>query len=478
MSSPAWERHYARKLAVSDTLIVVCSVAAAHWLRFGASAIELRIPFAERGDFMLAYTSLSALIALVWAMMLAVGGTRDKKLFGTGVEEYRRIVNATFLVFGAFAVVAFLMKAEIGRGYLLYALPIGLSLLLLSRWLWRGRLHRQRARGKNSYRTLIVGEIAKCEHVAREIMRSHENGLRIAGVVTDRPDQLDLVRDIEIVAGYENLLKAADDLDVDTVIMTSADVLSPEHIRDLGWQLEDRRIDLIVTAALTDVAGPRIHTRPVAGLPLIHVDYPSFSGPKQLAKRLFDITGSLLLILLFSPVMIVVAVAVKLGSKGPVFYSQERIGLNGEPFPMFKFRSMVQGADDQLQSLLDQQGTSGKPLHKVENDPRITSVGRFIRKYSLDELPQLFNVLVGTMSLVGPRPQRAAEVALYRSSHHRRLLVKPGITGLWQVSGRSNLGWEDAIRLDLYYVENWSFAGDLVLLGRTLRAVVASEGAH
>ncbi|MCA1305494.1 exopolysaccharide biosynthesis polyprenyl glycosylphosphotransferase [Microbacterium esteraromaticum] len=230
--------------------------------------------------------------------------------------------------------------------------------------------------------------------------------------------------------------------------------------------------------SLTDVAGPRIHTRPVAGLPLIHVEYPRFEGRQRLAKRSFDIIGSLALIVLFAPVMAAVAVAVKATSKGPVFYSQERVGLRGKPFRMFKFRSMIVGADDHLQSLLDQQGTSDQPLFKVTDDPRITPVGRFIRRYSLDELPQFFNALLGTMSLVGPRPQRAAEVELYDDDAHRRLHMKPGITGLWQVGGRSDLSWNDAIRLDLYYVENWSVASDVIVVARTAAAVVKPSGAH
>ena len=184
-----------------------------------------------------------------------------------------------------------------------------------------------------------------------------------------------------------------------------------------------------------------------------------------------------MLIALGSPIMLAVAIAVKMSSPGPIFYWQERIGLRGQPFHMFKFRSMVQGADDQLQSLLDAQGTADRPLFKVINDPRITPVGRFIRRYSLDELPQFFNVLRGEMSLVGPRPQRESEVALYDAVAHRRLFMKPGISGLWQVSGRSDLDWDDAIRLDLYYVENWSMAGDVAILWRTISTVVAARGA-
>lgn len=196
-----------------------------------------------------------------------------------------------------------------------------------------------------------------------------------------------------------------------------------------------------------------------------------------MAKRTFDITVAGILLVLLSPIFLVLALLVRVTSPGPVFYRQERIGLRGTTFNMLKFRSMKINADAELQSLLDAQGSSAKPLFKVSNDPRITPVGRVLRKYSLDELPQLLNVIGGTMSLVGPRPQRAGEVALYDDAAHRRLYVSPGMSGLWQVSGRSNLTWEESIRLDLYYVENWSLMTDVVILFKTFKAVFAGTGA-
>jgi exopolysaccharide biosynthesis polyprenyl glycosylphosphotransferase len=259
----------------------------------------------------------------------------------------------------------------------------------------------------------------------------------------------------------------------DTVINTSSDELTPVRVRELSWSLEPGRQHLIVAPSLTDVGGPRIHTRPVAGLPLIHVETPRYEGRKRFSKRAFDILGSGLILLVASPILLVVALLVKFTSPGPVLYRQERIGLNGEPFNMLKFRSMRVNADAELAALLAQQGTSDRPLFKVQNDPRLTRVGATLRKFSLDEFPQLINVFRGDMSLVGPRPQREGEVALYDSAAKRRLIVQPGMTGLWQVSGRSALSWEDAIRLDLYYVENWSLMGDVIILWRTIRAVVA-----
>jgi exopolysaccharide biosynthesis polyprenyl glycosylphosphotransferase len=264
---------------------------------------------------------------------------------------------------------------------------------------------------------------------------------------------------------------------VDAVVISAGVHMHPDELRSLGWELAARDIGMILAPALTDIAGPRIHTQPVAGLPLIHVSTPKLTGGKRVAKRSFDILIASFLLLVLAPVFLALALLVKTTSPGPIFYKQERVGLRGTTFNMLKFRSMKQDADAQLQSLLEAQGSAGKPLFKVEHDPRITPIGRVLRKYSLDELPQLLNVLGGSMSLVGPRPQRDLEVALYDDAAHRRLYVSPGMSGLWQVSGRSNLTWEESIRLDLYYVENWSLMGDVLILLKTFKAVFASTGA-
>ena len=478
LSARAWEKRYGRKLLITDSAVVVATVFTVQIARFGFTPEELAVRLTQETSFMLTYTLVSVVLIIAWLAALAIGDSRDPKIFGSGPSEYKRVVNLTLLTFGVFAIVSYAARAQVGRGFLLFALPVGLVLLLVSRWLWRKRLHRQRKLGRHIYRTLIVGDRAKSAHVAQQIMRDRFVGFGLVGAVTSRGSHTELAPGLDVVASYDELLGTIDAMKIDAVIMTSADAINPTRKREIGWELESRKVDLVVASALTDIAGPRIHIRQVADMPLIHVDYPSFTGRKYFSKRMFDLISSSLLILLLSPLMLVVAVAVKTTSRGPIFYNQERVGLRGKHFPMFKFRSMVQNADDQLQSLLDQQGTADKPLHKVENDRRITRFGRFIRRYSLDELPQLFNVFIGTMSLVGPRPQRDAEVELYQGYDHRRLLVKPGITGLWQVSGRSSLEWEDAIRLDLYYVENWSMTGDLILLLRTVRAVISAQGAH
>ena len=482
VASPAarvrrWQRLFAGLLSITDTIVIAIAVFGAQVARigFGEALVIAGVP---DDNVAVAYTFVSVVMVLGWALSLRLFGTRDHKIIGTGVVEYKRVTNATLAFFGAFAVLAYALQAPLGRSYLLVALPAGWALLVLSRWLWRKWLIGRRRRGRLLRHAVLVGDRASSIHVAQQIQRDPGCGLEIVGAVTEHGSTAALTDDIPVVGDWFHVLEIVDSVRADTVIVTGNHSLTPRELRELGWGLEERKASMIVAPALTDIAGPRIHSTPVAGLPLIHVDYPEFTGIHRFLKRSSDVLGALLLILVASPIMIAVAIAVKSTSPGPVFYGQERIGLNGTPFKMWKFRSMVVGADDHLRSLLDAQGTSDRPLFKIADDPRITPVGKFIRRYSLDELPQFFNVLAGSMSLVGPRPQVAAEVALYEGGAHRRLFMRPGISGLWQVSGRSDLDWDDAIRLDLYYVENWSLTGDLVILWRTLRAVLAKDGAY
>ncbi|MDQ0078471.1 exopolysaccharide biosynthesis polyprenyl glycosylphosphotransferase [Arthrobacter oryzae] len=283
------------------------------------------------------------------------------------------------------------------------------------------------------------------------------------------------------IVGYRpdarSIVDAITSCGADAVAVSAGVQLHPQTLRHLGWELASRNIGLIMAPALTDIAGPRIHTQQVAGLPLIHVTTPTLEGGQRVAKRLFDVLVSGLLIVLSLPVMALVATLVKVDSPGPVLFRQDRVGIEGKHFSMLKFRSMMVDAEQQLAGLKNRNEGSGL-LFKMKNDPRITRVGGVLRKFSLDELPQLFNIFVGSMSLVGPRPPLPSEVAEYEHDVRRRLLVKPGLTGLWQVSGRSNLSWQDSVRLDLYYVENWSLAGDLIILMKTFRAVFHGAGAY
>lgn len=462
-------RRYARRLAYTDLIILVATL-----LGFGTlvlPGLEVGLVWPD-GPGELPYSVPLAVIGVLWMLALAAFDTRDRHIVGHGVLEYRRVVDSTLFVFAAIVIVAFFLRIEVARTFFLFALPVGLSGLLLGRWWCRQWLRRRQATGEYVYRAVVLGEREKIAHVIKQIRSTHGTGYVIVGAVTPHGVS-DMIGDVPVLAPLHEAKEAIDATGADTLILTSADEINPTAIRRLGWAMAERDVSWVVAPALTDVAGPRIHAKPVAGLPLVHVDFPRLEGYRRFAKRTFDIVGSILLLILTSPIMLGAAIAVRLEGAGPVVYTQERVGRRGRMFAMFKFRSMVDGSDDQLASLLDLQGASAQPFFKVTDDPRITRVGRIMRRHSIDELPQLLNVLSGRMSLVGPRPQRPAEVELYDDVVERRLMVKPGMSGLWQVSGRSQLSPEDSIRLDLYYVENWSFTQDLHILFRTIKAVVA-----
>ena len=473
-----WQRAYASRLFITDFVIIVAMVLGSQVLWFGTRRSELRIPIESLSDFTVGYTLVSLSLIVLWMVALEFYSTRDHKTIGTGSTEYKRILDASARIFGLTAIAVFLLKVDLARGYFLTALPVGLLFLLVGRWGWRQWLVAQRREGRYVHRAIVVGEREKSVHVVTGVRRDVGAGIFPVGAITENGTVAqDLVDGVPVLGDFSQVLQAVDRSRADSVIFTGADNFGPRRLRELGWELQARKVDLIMAPALTDIAGPRIHARPVSGLPLIQVDFPAFEGTRHAAKRTFDIILSALGLIVLCPLFAWIVIAVRRDSDGPAFFSQERVGLNGRHFRMIKFRSMVTAAEDQLHSLVNQSEGNGV-LFKLKADPRVTRVGGFLRRCSLDELPQLVNVLLGHMSLVGPRPPLASEVALYEDYAERRLLVKPGITGLWQVSGRSDLSWDDSIRLDLYYVENWSLIGDVIILYRTVRAVVKPSGAY
>ncbi|MFV0633101.1 sugar transferase [Demequina sp.] len=455
-----WGTRYRAILRVTDTAVVVASV-------FGGTALWARLSGSTLGETYVA--SCTALVVL-WLGALVLFDTRSERVTGVGMAEFKRVWDASIALSAGIAFVVVLAPHVASPGTVIVTLPLGLTALLVTRVLWREWLKARRRTGEWCTRVLLVGSAESVDHIRGELSRAPSAGFRVVGVCTASDG-------VDVKTGA--IMAALDSTGADTVIVTSTDDLPPAKVKEISWSLEQGRHHLLLAPNITDVAGPRIHTRPAAGLPLIHVETPRLGRLQTLAKRVFDVLGAATLIVLLTPVFVVLALLVRSSSPGPVLYRQLRIGQHGEVFPMLKFRSMRVGADAELAGLLEAQGTGQTPLFKVKDDPRITPIGKVLRKFSLDELPQLFNVLGGTMSLVGPRPQVEAEVALYTSVARRRLLTRPGITGLWQVSGRSELDWEQAVRLDLYYVENWSMFTDLVILARTVKAVVApGESAH
>jgi exopolysaccharide biosynthesis polyprenyl glycosylphosphotransferase len=465
---------------ISDTVVLVWVVFGTQIFWFGTGNAQLSLLEDHRFSD-ISYWAFSTILILLWLWALSLSDSRSPRVIGSGTTEYARVAGASVRLFGAIAIVAFLFRIDIARGFLLISLPLGIVTLILVRWLWRQWLIAKRRNGGYTHRVLLVGSESSVAQIAHELQRTPGAGYLVAGACVPSGTTAGTIpgTDIPVVGDVASIQTALAATGADTVAVTSADELPPSKVKQISWGLEAGKQHLVLAPSIADVAGPRVHIRPVSGLPLIHIETPRFSLGQRVTKRTFDIVVTSLIVLLLSPVMLGVAIAVASTSPGPVIYRQQRIGLEGKPFTMRKFRSMRDGADDELAALLTAQGTSESPLFKVKDDPRITPVGRFIRKYSLDEFPQLFNVIGGWMSLVGPRPQVAAEVALYSDAARRRLLAKPGVTGLWQVSGRSALSWDEAVRLDLYYVENWSLVGDLTILLKTARAVLApGQTAH
>ncbi|MFY1695393.1 sugar transferase [Solwaraspora sp. WMMA2101] len=468
----ARQRAYVRAIAALDMSILCTAVLAGYLVRFGTE---------EATGAALSYVLVTPCLLIAWLASLKLLRCYDDRVLGYGADEYRRVITASLRLAGTVAIIGYVANVGISRGFLAVAFSVGTVGLVAGRFGARKYLHRRRAVGAGWFRkVLVVGDTPHVLELVHTLRREPYAGYRVVGACI--PDALlapvpQRLGDVPVAGSFRNIPDAAAATGADTVAVTASGELTATRLRRLGWQLEGTGIDLVLAPALTDVAGPRIHTRPVAGLPLIHVEAPEFRGTRKLVKGFVDRSVSLLALTVLLPVLTLIALAIKLDNRGPVIFKQVRVGQGGREFHVYKFRTMVVNADALLAELVAKNETDGL-MFKMRDDPRITRVGRFLRKFSLDELPQLANVLFGHMSLVGPRPPLPSEVARYDGDVARRLLVKPGMTGLWQVSGRSDLSWEDGIRLDLYYVENWSLASDLTILWKTFGAVVNGRGAY
>lgn len=470
-----WRRIYARRLWISDLLVLIWVVYGTQIAWFGLGAADLAISSGlVAGE--ISYWTFSTALILIWMLTLSLADTRDHRVIGAGSAEYARIARSSVTLFGVIAIIAFLTQVEVARGFLLISLPLGILILLFERWLWRQWLIAQRRSGAFSARVLLVGSRQSVVDIANELIRTPSAGYHVVGACVPGGAIADTIEgtDIPIIGSISALNQALDVTSADTVVVTSTDELPADKVKQISWSLEAGRQHLVLAPGIADIAGPRISSRPVAGLPLLHVETPRFSGGQRAAKRILDVTAASVGVALISPILLFLAMSIRLSSPGPVLFRQKRVGHGGREFTMLKFRSMVVDAEERLTALMDQDRDAGNAvLFKMKNDPRVTPIGRIMRRLSLDELPQLFNVIGGSMSLVGPRPPLPREVELYADHVHRRFLVKPGITGLWQVSGRSSLSWEESVRLDLSYVENWTLVGDIVILFKTARAALA-----
>lgn len=475
-----WKRKYRLRLLLVDAVGVAVAVTLAFYGRFALLAADG--PDAAESTSRAAVLSIA--LGVAWFVALGLQESRDISLVGVGSEEYRRVVAATAWVFGLAAVCSLLIQTPLSRGYLLIALSVGLIVLLTSRHLLRRDLGKRRTRGESMTRVIVLGKPDSVSVLSETLSRSTPAGYTVVGVCI--PDflgapgtQLDTPVGPLPVLGNEDSVEVALRLTgADALAITAVEHLGQERVRKLAWQLDSLAVDMIVVPGMTDIAGPRLKLRPIDNLPLFHVARSRREGPSLVGKRIFDVLLVLLSLPVVLPVLAVTAIAIKFDDGGPVLYRQVRVGQHGKPFRIFKLRTMAADADARKETELVAAGAAGGVFFKSAADSRITKVGRVLRKASLDELPQLLNVLGGSMSIVGPRPLVPGEGDSVEHFVQRRSLVKPGMTGLWQVSGRSDVSEEERIRLDHSYVDNWSGVQDLVIVARTIRAVLKREGAY
>ncbi|WKU02384.1 sugar transferase [Micromonospora soli] len=469
-----WQSRYVATLCLVDLMVSAGSAVVALSLRFGPATAE---PY-NRG-----YLWLTLALPFAWVLALTLNRAYESRHLFVGNDEYARVFQTGLAVTATLAVVSLAFDFRLARGYVIIAMPLITVAGVAMRYLVRQQLHRSWARGERLHRVILVGHELAVAEMTRRLRRECYHGLGVVGVCLPHPPAGNAEpRDgglPPILGTFADVPAAVTGAGADTVVVLSCPEMAGAALRRLGWQLERDDVDLIVASNLVDVAGDRTTVRPVDGLPMLHVEHPRLKGGRRVVKSVFDRVSALLLLILAAPVLLAIAglVRVSPGAGGPAIFRQVRVGKNGRPFRIYKFRTMYVDAEERLAELLDRNETDGE-LFKMRQDPRVTPVGRWLRRLSLDEVPQLVNVLKGDMSLVGPRPPLPREVANYPSDMRRRLVVKPGLTGLWQVSGRSDLSWEESIRLDLSYVENWSLTMDLAILVRTLSAVVRSSGAY
>lgn len=460
----AWKKIYLRRVLAIDVTVAIVAASAALSLRFGE-------------QFTVSYTILSILFPFFWGIVLTLAGAYDGRFFGTGSDEFRKVLNAGVSLTAGLAIISYITHNDLSRMFLLIAVPGATALDLVARFLLRKWLHAARDTGRYMHEVVAVGHESAVADLITELSRDRYHGMRVTAACLADPAGRDEVAGIPVVGGFDDVADVVRRCAADTVAVTTCPELDAAKLRGLAWELEKTGTDLCVAPSLLDVAGPRTTVRPTAGLTLLHVDHPQLSGARQVVKTLFDRIAAGAALILLSPVFLAVAVAIRMHDHGPALFIQTRVGKDGKPFRLFKFRTMVIDAEARLAQLRESNEHDGV-LFKMRQDPRITPIGIPLRKWSMDELPQLINVLLGHMSLVGPRPALPTEAAQYADHVRRRLVLKPGLTGLWQVNGRSDLSWEESVRLDLRYVENWSFALDLQILWKTISVIARGTGAY
>ena len=470
-----WEHRLLVSVVVADVVAVLVASAVA-WA-FRAESAEHSLAIATIG---VPYPVVSLVVVPVWLAALAMGGAYDRSLLGSSTDEYSKVATVAATLLTIVCAVSFLGGVALSRGLIAIFFPSLIAVAVLGRFVVRKALHRRRGDGRDLRRIVVVGDRNAARHLNEHLERACFAGYRVVGAYVPGGADADLDDDASmppVLGQPDQLVADLDAIDIDAIAVTGHGLFHSESLRSLAWRLHGTGIQLLMAPDLVDIAGPRIVSRPAGGLPMLLVEEPRTAGPAQLIKTVTERLLAIVMLVVLSPVFLTAALLVKLTSRGSVLYRQERVGRDGRLFQMLKLRSMVDGAHDRRDELVEQNEHDG-PLFKIKDDPRITPVGRYLRRFSIDELPQLWNVVRGDMALIGPRPPLPDEVALYGGDIARRLMVKPGITGLWQVSGRADVSWTEAVRLDLYYVENWSLTMDLAIIAKTAKAVVAGSGAY
>jgi exopolysaccharide biosynthesis polyprenyl glycosylphosphotransferase len=459
-----WPKRYLLNVVLCDLGCSVLGVLGAGQIRFG-------------GDVNGTYLFLSLAMPALWIGALWLAGGYDPRFIGTGSDEFRKVLNAGVGITAAMALFSYAVNLQLSRGYVVIALPSATLFDLIARYVIRKRLHKVRKSGQCMLSVVAVGHELAVANLVTELHRDRYHGLEVVGACVVRPGECDEMVGVPVYGGLNDVTGAVKFFAADTVAVLACPEMDGIRLRGLAWELEKTGTDLCVAPSLLDVAGPRTTIRPIAGLTLLHVDHPQLDGIRLIFKALFDRCVAAAALVMLAPLLLLFGFAIRLHDRGPALFTQTRVGKHGRVFRIYKFRTMVVDAEKHKAQLAARNEFDGI-LFKMREDPRVTAVGSYLRRWSIDELPQLINVFLGHMSLVGPRPALPDEAARYADHVLRRLVVKPGLTGLWQVNGRSDLSWEESVRLDLRYVENWSFALDVQILWKTISVLFRGSGAY
>lgn len=482
---PLWRYIYVAALVAVDVLVMLLSLVICFAFNPGAyDTVTRAMPI---WAFLLAY-------CVIGLLCLAFAGAYHRHVMAEGYELYTKLINAAIFTIVLASCVAFMLNLQLPRTALIIAPLVGLVCELVARWMMRCLLHHHRRRGECKYTTVIVGSSEGINRTLRLMRRNSALGYMPVAVCPIAPDPrmddayvvTNFVADpdiegadkLRVLSFGSRFARTIERMGVQEVYI--ADVLSRDSklLHAMSLAIESLGIELAISVSLADVGGHRLHLRNSAEQQVLIASLPQYRTTTYVIKRIIDIVLSAVALVVSSPIMLGVAIAIKLDDGGPVLFKQTRVGIHGKPFTMYKFRSMVTNAEEIKAKLAAESGQTDRFIFKLKDDPRITKVGKFIRKTSLDEFPQFFNVFKGDMSLVGPRPALPDEVARYGSLYSTRLLVKPGITGPWQVSGRSDLSQEQSEFLDVSYIENWSITGDLAILAKTVMVVFRGTGSY